>query len=117
MIAMIVDKAIKTVTDATISVTTTVRIIVMIATIATIAVIGLIVGLTTVRNAIVAELSDVAGAVQDLNQSYTYAGATAPGVSTQGSDYDDNRDFNDSAEDPVNNADNGITFTLPPTDE
>ena len=37
--------------------------------IATIAIIGLITGMTAVRDAVVSELSDVAGAVQDLNLS------------------------------------------------
>ena len=39
--------------------------------ISTIVVIGLITGLAAVRNAIVSELSDVAGAISSLNQSYS----------------------------------------------
>ena len=46
--------------------------------IATIAVIGLITGMSAVRDGVVSELSDVAGAVQDMNQSYSYNGVVGP---------------------------------------
>ena len=55
--------------------------------IATIAVIGLIAGMTAVRDAVVSELSDVAGAVQDLNQSYSFTGVEGHSGLTDGSDY------------------------------
>ena len=52
--------------------------------IATIAVIGLVVGMTSVRDGVTSELSDVAGAVQDLNQSYDFNGVTGHSASTAG---------------------------------
>jgi Flp pilus assembly pilin Flp len=42
--------------------------------IATLCVIGLIVGLSEVQHAIVAELNDVGNAIGKLNQSYTFSG-------------------------------------------
>lgn len=47
--------------------------------IATVAVIGLVVGLATMRNSLVSEISDSAAAVGALDQSYTYTAAfTSP---------------------------------------
>ena len=85
--------------------------------IATIAVIGLIAGMTSVRDGVVSELSDVAGSVQDLNQSYSYNGVTGHAASTAGSDFTDNLDFCDSTDDPANAADNCISFDGPPVQE
>ena len=85
--------------------------------IATIAVIGLIVGMTAVRDAVVSELSDVAGAVQDLNQCYSFNGVTGHASSTCGSDFIDALDFCDSPDDASTTADNCITFDGPPTNE
>ena len=84
---------------------------------ATIAVIGLIAGMSAVRDAAVSELSDVAGAVQELNQSYTYFGVTGHSAATAGSEYDDALDHCDSADDAIGDADNCITFDNGPTDE
>ncbi len=44
--------------------------------IATLLVIGLIVGLSEVQHAVVAELNDVADAIGELNQSYAFSGFT-----------------------------------------
>ena len=85
--------------------------------IATIAVIGLIAGMTAARDAVVSELSDVAGAVQDLNQSYTYTGVDGHSALTDGSDYVDATDFCDDAEDTPGQADNCIVFDVPAADE
>lgn len=85
--------------------------------IATIAVIGLITGLTAVRDAVTSELSDVAGAIQDLNQSYTFFGVEGHSGSTAGSDFVDALDFCDDADDVSGDADNCITFDVPPADE
>lgn len=85
--------------------------------IATIAVIGLIAGMASVRDAVVSELSDVAGAVQDLNQSYTFNGVVGHAAATAGSDYQDDLDFCDSADDPLEAADNCITFDEAASDE
>ena len=85
--------------------------------IATISVLGLIVGLTSVRDAVVSELSDVAGAVQDLNQSYTFVGVNGHSASTTGSDFVDEQDWCDTDEDRNNRADNCINFDGAPADE
>lgn len=78
--------------------------------IATIAVIGLITGMTAVRDAVVSELSDVAGAVQDMNQSYSVFGVTGHSGGTAGMDYTDALDWCDDAEDLADVADNCIVF-------
>ena len=85
--------------------------------IATIAVLGLIAGLTAVRDAVVSELSDVAGAIQDLNQSYSFMGVVGHAASTAGSDYADQPDFCDSPDHGDGDADNCITFDGEPADE
>lgn len=85
--------------------------------IATIAVIGLVAGLTAVRDGVTSELSDVAGSVQDLNQSYSFNGVTGHSASVAGSDFTDNLDFCDSADDPAGEADNCIEFSEAPTNE
>ncbi len=85
--------------------------------ISTIAVLGILVGLASIRDAVVSELSDVAGAVQDLNQSYAYFGVIGHASSTAGSDFVDGLDFCDTAEDETEAADNCITFNRGPSDE
>lgn len=86
--------------------------------IATIVVIGMITGLATVRNAVVQELSDVAGAVQDINQSYTFNSAAGPISNTAGSVFVDTMDSpSDGAGDPFAQSDNGIVFDGIPTAE
>lgn len=82
---------------------------------ASIVVLGLMAGMTSVRDAVVSELSDVAGAVQDVNQSYTYFGVQGHSASTAGSDYVDELDFCDSAEDAVAAIDNCITIATATT--
>ena len=49
--------------------------------IATILVIGLIVGLSSIQHAVVAELNDVGDAIGSLNQSYLYTAAYTRGSS------------------------------------
>ncbi len=85
--------------------------------IATIAILGLITGLTAVRDAVVCELSDVAGAIQDLNQCYSYFGVTGHSGSTCGSNFNDGLDFCDSPDDEDGTADNCITFDGEAVDE
>lgn len=85
--------------------------------IATISVIGLLAGLTAVRDGVVCELSDVAGAVQDLNQSYSYSALTGHSATNVGSDFLDSLDFCDNADQVAGQADNGITFTVGPRNE
>lgn len=85
--------------------------------IATIMVIGLIVGMSAVRDAVISELSDVAGAVQDLHQGYTIYGVRGHSASTAGMDFIDYLDFCDLAEDTNVNFDNCITIIRAATDE
>ncbi len=77
--------------------------------IATIAVIGLIVGLASVRDAITAELSDVGGAIQDVNQSYDIDGVVGHSAATAGFNFQDDTDFCDSNDDSTLADDNCIT--------
>ena len=77
----------------------------------TVAVIGMLVGLAAVRDGVVSELSDVAGAVQDLNQSYSLNGVTGHSAATAGMSYLDGLDWCDDSEDLAGVADNCITFT------
>ncbi len=83
----------------------------------TIAIIGLIAGMASVRDAVVSELSDVAGAVQDLNQSYAFFGVVGHASSTAGSDFVDALDWCDDADDVSGAADNCITFDGAAADE
>ncbi len=60
--------------------------------ITTILVIGLIVGLVPVRNAVIAELSDTAAAIDAIEHSYSYEGVALAGQSAAavgGSAFDD----------------------------
>jgi len=67
--------------------------------VATILVIGMIVGMTTLRNDVVAELADVAGAIGDLSQDYNYSAVQGHSAFTNGSTYADQQDFCSSNDD------------------
>lgn len=60
---------------------------------ATIVVIGLITGLATVRDQVVTELGDVADAISEIDQSYSYSGVTSHSASTAGTAFNDEFDF------------------------
>jgi hypothetical protein len=66
--------------------------------VATLLVIGLIVGLSEVQHAVVTELNDVADAIGELNQSYSFSGfhkidfGGRVHAVTYGSDFEDQRD-------------------------
>ena len=77
--------------------------------IATIAVIGLVVGLAAVRDGITSELSDVAGAIQDVNQSYDIDGVVGHSAATAGFNFQDDTDFCDDNDDTTAANDNCIT--------
>ena len=93
--------------------------------IATILVIGMIVGLATVRNAVVQELGDVAMAVGSINQSYSYTGVTGREIEpendssfTAGSMFADMTDFCDGdGEDEAGQPPAGISVTEDPVSE
>ena len=78
---------------------------------------GLIAAFAATREAVISELSDVAGFSQDFNQSFSYNGATGASGVTAGSDYLDQLDVADDAEDLAGQADNGILFNAAPLDE
>lgn len=80
-------------------------------------VLGLIAGGASVRDAVVVELSDAAGSVQDLNQSFSVQGIVGHGTQTAGFDFRDGVDFCDDAEDAAGGADNCVTFDGPAIDE
>ena len=61
--------------------------------IATIVVIGMITGLVTVRDQVGLELADVADAVSELDQSFSFAAITASVGSVAGSVFNDQPDF------------------------
>ena len=75
---------------------------------ATIVLIGLLTGMTAIRDAVISEMSDVAGSVQDLNQGYRVYGVRGHSASTAGMDWLDFRDFCDIAEDTNAAIDNCI---------
>ncbi|RLS55705.1 MAG: hypothetical protein DWH91_08645 [Planctomycetota bacterium] len=67
--------------------------------VATLLVIGLIVGLSEVQHAVVSELNDVADAIGELNQCYTFSGfskndkvSNKVHAATYGSDFEDKYD-------------------------
>jgi hypothetical protein len=66
--------------------------------VATLLVIGLIVGLSEVQHAVVSELNDVADAIGELNQAYSFSGFNkcdnggAIHAVTYGSDFEDQAD-------------------------
>ncbi len=89
--------------------------------IATILVIGMVVGLATVRNAVVQELGDVAKAIGNINQSFNYTGVTGRlnSSASAGSEFIDLTDFCDepNGEDAANIEPPGISVRLPAIDE
>jgi len=56
---------------------------------ATILVLALVVGLKSVQQAVLNELEDLAGAIGDINQTYTYGGASGCCASVGGSRFTD----------------------------
>lgn len=67
--------------------------------VATILVIGMVVGLKSVRDAVVTELADVAQAIANVDQSYSYSGIDGHASGTAGSFYFDAFDFCDQPAD------------------
>lgn len=83
----------------------------------TIGVIGLIVGLDSVQNAVVTELSDIASAIGASNQTYMYSGwqqitGTTTLASTAGSYFADQLDAGDAVN-ISGLASNGVTIVAP----
>lgn len=84
---------------------------------ATVVVIGILVGLAAVRDSITAELSDVGGAINDMDQSFTLYGITGPSAAVSGSDFGDAVDSSDPNGDPPGLMDNCIVVGPNDTDE
>ncbi len=61
--------------------------------VATTLVVGVLVGLVTVRDQVVQELGDLALAIGNVNQSYTYDGVTGHTSATAGSMFQDEQDL------------------------
>ena len=80
--------------------------------VATIASLGLIVGLATLRDSVTNELADVAGAVDDLVQSYAYRGIAGHSSEVSGADYSDATDFCDNNDDAPNAADQCVVHNI-----
>ena len=72
--------------------------------IGTILVIGLVVGLTSLRDQVVQETADLAEAISNINQSYSFSAVTGHSSSTAGSLFDDENDFCDSDSDPADSG-------------
>jgi hypothetical protein len=66
--------------------------------VATILVLGVIVGLATVRDQMVQELGDTAGAFSQMVQTYSFASVTGHTATIAGSSFNDLTDFCDSSE-------------------
>lgn len=64
--------------------------------IGTILVLGVVVGLATVRDQVVQELGDLALAISNINQSYSFSGVTGHTSSVSGSRFYDRLDFCDT---------------------
>jgi hypothetical protein len=71
--------------------------------VATILVIGLIVGLSEVQHAIVAELNDVADAVGSVNQSFCFSGFSAEKCGSKCGSFFSGSAFHDAQDDCDNN--------------
>ena len=84
---------------------------------ATTVLVGGLIGLVSTRDAVVSELSDAAGAVQDFKQAFSFNGLTGHSASTCGTEFADAMDFCDAADDASGAADNCITFAAPPSNE
>jgi hypothetical protein len=68
--------------------------------IASILVIGVIVGLKSVRDSVVTELADVAQALANIDQSYSYSATSGHHAFTAGGSFSDLPDFCDGAAAP-----------------
>ena len=60
---------------------------------ATMLVLGMLTGLNTIRDQVVQELGDVADAISEIDQSYSYSGITSHSASTAGTYFEDLHDY------------------------
>jgi Flp pilus assembly pilin Flp len=83
--------------------------------IVTILVISLVVGLASVRDAVVQELADIAQAIGNVNQTYSWTGITGHTSLVQGSLFTDFQDFCETTASAANGGTNYcVTITIPP---
>lgn len=85
--------------------------------VATIGIIGLLASLSAVRDSVAGELSDVAGAVQDVNQSYLVNGVVGHSATTAGTEFLDMTDHCDNPDDAAGTIDNCIVFSDPANED
>ena len=85
--------------------------------VATILVIGMVVGLATVRDAVVQELGDVALAIGSINQSFSYSGVTGCNSGSAGSDFADLTDACSATADVAGDEPPPLDITVTPIDE
>jgi len=86
--------------------------------VATLLVIGMVVGLTSLRNQVVQELTDVGAAIGMISQGYSYNGVEKLGVAdTDASGWDDKLDFCQTATgaDVIGLEPGGIDVNIAPT--
>ncbi|EDL56998.1 hypothetical protein PM8797T_00594 [Gimesia maris DSM 8797] len=81
--------------------------------IGTILVLGVVVGLATVRDQVVQELGDLALAISNINQSYSFSGVTGHTSSTAGSVFADLTDFCDTTADASGSEPECINVQIP----
>ncbi|MBS0265407.1 MAG: hypothetical protein JSS02_25960, partial [Planctomycetes bacterium] len=72
--------------------------------VATIVVLGSIVGLASLRDAIVTELADVGAAIGSLNQTFQFSNITSQAGSLAGSQFQDAPDFGDAGGSNASNS-------------
>ncbi|QDT42253.1 hypothetical protein Pan241w_23350 [Gimesia alba] len=85
--------------------------------IGTILVLGVVVGLATVRDQVVQELGDLALAISNINQSYSFSGVTGHTSSVAGSIFADALDFCDSNADISTEEPPCISVQIDPSNE
>lgn len=85
--------------------------------VATILLVGLVAGSNALRDAVVSELSDLGGAVQDLQGCYEINGLIGHSAEVSGMSFQDSVDHCDNPDDTPGVADNCITFDGLPTNE
>ena len=88
--------------------------------VATVMVIGMLVGMTTVRDQVVQELGDVADAISEIDQSYSFGSITGHTSSTAGmvfNDTEDDCDVDGNDNSGAGNSAQCININVPPDGE
>lgn len=85
--------------------------------VATVLTLGLIVGLKSVRDAVVTELADSAQSIANFDQSYSYSSIRGHGGGTEGSAFGDQLDFCDAPDAPEGPGSRCVNVCIPPGSE